>query len=365
MASNKNQHYVPQCYLKNFATDESKAAICLYNLDRKKLIKNAPIKNQCSKDYFYGEDLVLEKALQPIEGKFSELVRTIAKSNYVLKETDKLFFKNFWLLQYLRTDAASRRAVELSEGIGEAVGETDFKLEIKTAVQESMRTYHIVQDIVRDLKVCLFKNYTKTNFIISDDPAVLTNRWFLQDKRAKHESFGLGAAGCLFILPLTPKLLMMAYDGDVYSVSKTKGWVSIKNTSDIDAFNYLQLINCRANLYTENSGSFEYLEVLHEMVEDVKPEHKHRIKYSVLDNDNDIVSMKRFRVVESYESEEHTEALIHCQAIHVAPPIWPKVINWRNKGFVMTNGTGIGFVRSSIAKKYATNDFYKLPVLDN
>ncbi len=96
MASNKNQHYVPQCYLKKFSTSsESKAAICLYNLDRKKLIKNAPIKNQCSKNYFYGEDLVIEKALQEIEGIFSEIVRNLESKNHVLLDEEKTFLKIF------------------------------------------------------------------------------------------------------------------------------------------------------------------------------------------------------------------------------------------------------------------------------
>ncbi|EHK9046158.1 DUF4238 domain-containing protein, partial [Vibrio vulnificus] len=239
MASNKNQHYVPQCYLKNFSTDDSKASICLYNLDRKKLVKTAPIKNQCSKNYFYGEDLVLEKALQPIEGRFSAMVRTIEEPNYILNEKDEAFLKQFWLLQYLRTEAASRRNVELTEGMSQVTGTTDFKLEIKDAVQQSMRSFFDVKYTVSDLKVCLVKNNTSTDFITSDDPAVLTNWWHLLDKRAELQSFGLGSAGCLLILPLSPKVLMVAYDGDVYSLPKNKGWLRLKSQFDVDSFNYL------------------------------------------------------------------------------------------------------------------------------
>lgn len=40
-------------------------AISLINLDRKKLIPNAPVKNQCFKDYFYGADENLENATSP------------------------------------------------------------------------------------------------------------------------------------------------------------------------------------------------------------------------------------------------------------------------------------------------------------
>ena len=177
MASNKNQHFVPQCYLKNFAKDESKAAICLYNLDRKKLIKNAPIKNQCSKNYFYGEDLILEKALQPIEGQFSEMIRTIKKPGYILTEGDKVFFKEFWLLQYIRTEEFSKSIARSTEKDVETLFSIDIKMNIKEVVRKSMYLIKKNRHLVDDLKFCILENNTKTDFITSDNPAILTNRW--------------------------------------------------------------------------------------------------------------------------------------------------------------------------------------------
>lgn len=60
MATNKNQHYVPQCHLRPFTFDSEGAAISVFNLDLKKLIFNTPVKNQCPEDYFYGQDEELE-----------------------------------------------------------------------------------------------------------------------------------------------------------------------------------------------------------------------------------------------------------------------------------------------------------------
>ncbi len=360
MASNKNQHYVPQCYLKKFAIDKSKAAICVYNLDRKKLIKNAPIKNQCSKNYFYGEDLALEKALQPIEGQFSEMVRTIEEPNYVLTEKDALFFKHFWLLQYLRTEAASKRNVELVEDLKNTADVPDLKMELKEAVQQSMRTFFNIKNIVDDLKVCIFRNNTKTSFITSDDPAVLTNRWHLLDQKAGFQSFGLGSAGSLLVLPLTPKLLMLAYDADVYHVPNIKQCVRIKNSLDVDAFNYLQILHCRANLYTENTNSLQYLESLHNRVKHIKPAKKHKINYAVLDKVDGDTEM--FKVVDFTEAGKHEQALIHCQPINVAPPTWPRFINYKHRGFVMTDGSALGFVRQARIKEFGRNGFYKVSI---
>lgn len=362
MASNKNQHYVPQCYLKKFATDESKAAICVYNLDRKKLIKNAPIKNQCSKNYFYGDDLVLEKSLQPIEGHFSEIVRTLEKPNYVLTEKDKIFLKDFWLLQHLRTDEFSKSIAESAEQDIKKILSIDVKMKIKEVVRKSMDSISRNRHLVDDLKLCIIKNNTKTDFITSDHPAVLTNRWYFLNKQVHFRSFGIQSAGGLFILPLTPKLLMLAYDGDVYSVANIGGWVRVKNTYDVDAFNYLQLLNCQANLYTKNPDSFRYLEHLHNKVEGPKSLQGHKTEFYVSDNSKG--KIREENKIDVSEIKVNQKFFKVSQPVYVAPPIWAKLIRWKPKGFIMTNDTYDDFVRHSIAQKIGQSSFYKVPIRD-
>ncbi|MDL2227229.1 DUF4238 domain-containing protein, partial [Deltaproteobacteria bacterium OttesenSCG-928-M10] len=67
MTAYKNQHYIPQFYLKNFASDDLGKAINLYNLKSKKHIRNVPIRHQASRDYFYGKDLKIENFLAKLE----------------------------------------------------------------------------------------------------------------------------------------------------------------------------------------------------------------------------------------------------------------------------------------------------------
>ncbi|AXW32869.1 hypothetical protein CJO88_05685 [Ralstonia solanacearum] len=55
VATNKNQHFVPRCYLRQFTIDRGNKAINLYNVERDRFIEGAPVKNQCSGDYFYGK----------------------------------------------------------------------------------------------------------------------------------------------------------------------------------------------------------------------------------------------------------------------------------------------------------------------
>src|SRR6476660_6741129 len=103
MASNKNQHFVPRCYLRPFTIGGVGSAINLYNIDRQKFIELAPVKHQCSGDYFYGKDPELEKAIQSVEGAYGATLRAIIGPQYSLTDEHRHVLKIFWLLQHLRT----------------------------------------------------------------------------------------------------------------------------------------------------------------------------------------------------------------------------------------------------------------------
>ena len=91
MTSNKNQHFVPRCHLRPFTLGSEDAAISLFNLERKKLIPNAPVKNQCSKDYFYGTDEKLEKAIQAIESGYGQALREVLHDSRSLTEGNNAY----------------------------------------------------------------------------------------------------------------------------------------------------------------------------------------------------------------------------------------------------------------------------------
>ena len=216
MATNKNQHFVPRCYLKPFTYDGAGKAIRIFNVDREQIIDTAAVKYQCSSSYFYGEDEKLEAAVQFIEQKYAGTLRRVRDTGYnKLLAEDELILKRFWLLQYLRTEAASRRAVEMSNDLGELIGaDSSFNLEIRDAVQMAMHAFAKDMRVIDDLKVCLIKNATSSPFITSDDPAILNNRWFKSDGRHRGATFGLGTSGALVILPLCENTMFIAYDSD-------------------------------------------------------------------------------------------------------------------------------------------------------
>jgi hypothetical protein len=333
MATNKNQHYVPQSYLRKFADIDYSATINLFNLDRKSFIQKAPIKGQCSKSYFYGDDLELEKALQPFESQYSLVVSEICQKGYRLTDDHRFFLKRFWLLQHMRTEAASRRAVELNEKMGETIGETvqEFKLGLKEAVQQSMVMFIKEMKVIDDLSICLIKNKSGTSFITSDDPAVLTNRWHLQNKKTRGRSFGLGTGGNLCLLPLSPTILCVSYDEHVYTVAHKNGWGEIKDKRDVDAINQHQFLNCRANIYTHDNQAASALSSLYASIESCRPSTRVRINYAVLDEEVD--GYKKYKVVDRKDAPEHLNALMHCQSINPTPTAWPKQIRLRQDGW--------------------------------
>lgn len=361
MASNKNQHFVPRCYLREFTLSSENKAINVYNIDTKKCIPKAPVKNQCSRDYFYGKDEKLESAIQFIEGAYASTLRDIINGPRHLSEHQKIVLKRFWLLQYLRTEAASRRSVEMNKGLTEVVGVQGegFSLGIKEAVLMAMKTYAGSMNVIDDLKICLIYNKTNFPFVTSDDPAVLSNKWHLNDWRTRFRSFGLRTCGDLLFLPLTPKIICVAYDGDVYSISHNNGWASISHINDVKAFNEHQFLNCRANIFLKDVEHQSFVCESFDEIAHHRPIERHRINYAVLDYSNDEYSS--YKVVDPAEAGEHQQAMIHTETIHHRPTTWPSVIVWRINGRVYTNRSGLGYLREYHLAEY--HGFFKEPII--
>jgi hypothetical protein len=347
MATNKNQHFVPRCYLKSFTNNGEDRAINLLNLDQQRAIPAAPVKNQCSGDYFYGQDDRLETAIRAVENGYASALARVQSPRYTLHDADKDVLRTFMLFQHLRTEAASRRSVEMFAAMEQSIGSPipGLKPSIKEAVQMAMRSFAEGMHLLDDLKVCLVRNKTKMPFVTSDDPAVVTNRWHTEDSRVRYKSPGLMACGTTIFLPLSPRILCIAYDGDVYSVPHECGWTEVRNESDIKAFNEQQFLNAFANIYFRDWNDNEWILNSYHSVQDRRIGCRHRVHYAVLDGSEG--GHKRYRVVDRFDAVTHNEALIHTQSLSPMPSRWPTQLRWRKKGSVFTNGTGAGYIRAA------------------
>ena len=249
MAENKNQHFVPQFYLRNFSMDGERRSIGLYNLARCKVICGASIKQQCSRDYWHGEpDPIFEDGISRLEGFGAAAIQKIIQSNELCN------------LRTLRMFAVIQlgRTVFSAEAYAETIEKMHFAIYGKPPKENSLNPKHSIgmylthEPILRDLAACLVINKSELDFITSDNPVVLSNWWFnhIYCKRPG-PGIGLAQAGLEIYLPLSPKHQLIFYDRNLWSVPKANsaGTVILKSTSDVFALNERQLLNAQQNVY--------------------------------------------------------------------------------------------------------------------
>ena len=107
----KNQHYIPQFYLKRFGKDEK---IDAYDIKNKKFITNTNVSNFASKRFFY--DIELEKLDEHI---------SLLKKIYNIDDTDEYFKKLINSPQYIEKTLSN---IEGDMSIFLDKIETDFSL---------------------------------------------------------------------------------------------------------------------------------------------------------------------------------------------------------------------------------------------
>ena len=360
MASNKNQHFVPRCYLRQFSIDKNNKLINLFNIDRAMFFEKVPIKNQCSRNYFYGTNSTLEEAIQLSERAYSYSLAHLLDTNAQLSFNTGINILRFWHLQNSRTEAASRRSVEMFEDTGLTIGSDSefFKLEIKDAIQMALMAFAHTMDILDDLKIVLINNKSSIPFITSDDPAVYVNRWAINNKILSGRGTGLRSAGAICILPLSPKVCFFAYDKNIYSIQHKNGWIHVKSKSDIEIINLLQYLKAFANIYFNGNTNYEHIHSLHKEYLKLRSIPKFKINYAELDETYH--NGERYIVVDPKKANKSKNALVHMVSNHITPPSWPMFLHWRKGGYYLSNRTGVGPVRRVYMKHIEEPEYIKI-----
>lgn len=263
MSKKKNQHYVPQFYLRNFSNDEK--SLNLFNISNKKIIIGDSIRNQCSDDYFYGKDGIIENTFQNIEKSSSELINKIILEKYIphLKSQDHTVLQLFIVTLYSRTkfkydeqneiiDKTGKSTLEMHPEVdkkllSEVVVKFDYPLQF--SLLNAFSGYHLAQD----LDIHLLVNRSNISFITSDHPVVYYNKWAENIKN--FGAIGLASKGLLIFLPLSPETALLLYDSAIYKIGNKKDLISyIDKHEDIDNINLLQWLNSNDNIYYYNDS---------------------------------------------------------------------------------------------------------------
>jgi hypothetical protein len=344
VADRKNQHYVPKCHFKPFTVDREGRGVHVFNFSAQKAIPNAPVKGQCAKDYFHGSDLWLENALSHVETHYGVVVHPLSAE--VIKQIDLPFLADYTYLQYHRTDVAVRRKrlaeIDMQDALftGTSQEPPEVDLSDQALIHESIDAFKAMRPLLADLKSCLIKNQTTRDFVTSDDPAVLTNRFYIQ--RLDRTDFGIASSGIMLVLPLTPRYAFLAYDGGAYMIpEKKEGVVEINDVRDVYALNELQYLKAAQNVYFSNWSERDLIASEFKAVASRRTEKWNVVNMAVpVDGDPTL-----YRQVSWEKAREARRSLLHLQVNFPRPTTWVSKIKHRTPPRTYTNGTGTGHVR--------------------
>lgn len=272
MGEYKRQHFVPKFYLRNFAIDEEKKAISLYNHRTGKYVPRATIKGQAYDDYLYGKDGAVEKDLQSFDDAVATLLANpITKINPPDNPKDFNLLREYILVQHFRTKKAGDEILaSLNAGIKainpfmppgqqlppEGTLSHDFPalLSLYNALE------HL--PLMNYLMPRSFVNLTNYPFITSDHPVIVYNQW-MESKDFYMGATGLAVKGLQIFLPVHPRLMYCLYDPFIYDFAKKdSGTVAIESEKVILQLNQLQYLFSDEHLYFDGSFTEEYFKDL-------------------------------------------------------------------------------------------------------
>jgi hypothetical protein len=228
MAEYRNQHYVPQFYLKNFS--ENKKSIYRYSIERK-VLERRQISKTCALHYFYAKPSLSpesEKLLSGIEDVQSGIVNNILMNGKVsdLPIEDSLNLRQFVLFTSARTNASKKMGEKFATAwINKLMipiwsQSEEFQ---KTGFDPKKHHVEVTRDgansedmicaingaiLLLDLKATLLINKTGRSFITSDNPTIRYN--FITFKSLPLN--GHGNPGLLLFLPLSGRITLCFYE---------------------------------------------------------------------------------------------------------------------------------------------------------
>jgi hypothetical protein len=260
----KNNHFVPRSYLRRFCSGSDRQ-IALYNLNSGRTVEAAPIKSQCSRDYFYTKNPIFEENFNKIEGEQERLLSDIIASQSVpaLWSSDRGLLSSGVMFQVGRTATTVANVDHVTNQFGKALlrlhltkeARTDLleylpKIEIMTpdAVMDAVGQHLPMWPLIDDLDSTLFLNDTDEDFLTSDHPVALCNS--LPASHAFDRRIGFASRGLIIVYPISPRALLFLSDAEVYKVEKNSAGAStLKRRQEVIELNLTQCGNAYENLY--------------------------------------------------------------------------------------------------------------------
>lgn len=217
MEHTRNQHYVPQFLLKNFASSK-KSFIWTYDKVAKEnnwnSIKERPISKVASEDFFYDQiennkEFTFEYELGKVEREVAPIVEKIVqhKNILIITHIERERLSYFIAIQFIRTkwrlNLIKSQSLDFTEKVAEAFGVVQEELDHKSLWFSLFESASLFSKAIKN-KVW-FLGESEKLFYSSDNPVVLQNSVNSNELRG---TLGLDSYGIEIYLPISDSLLL-------------------------------------------------------------------------------------------------------------------------------------------------------------
>jgi hypothetical protein len=288
MTDKQNQHFVPQHYFRNFSIDKKSIGMLIKGSG--KIIENAPVDTQASKNNFYGSREI-EKIVTEFDTKYSVIFSKIISqvndkaltSHGFIDMMEALCFQELRTLNERNSNVPRMKFLEdFYQPQLEAVDDYDLggPPEVTKAINEVMRTvlqamsdskrwqtfnmFNVKVKLaeIEDLGAVFLKNVTGTPFIFSDTPVTRSNLALQGTPYSKHGNMNFGLT---LHYPINSWLSFLMFDRNAYEIiSDDQNIVMVIDKKDVDALNILQIHNAVNSIYFREKEFSDYVKRLWE-----------------------------------------------------------------------------------------------------
>lgn len=276
----KNQHYIPKFLLRYFSYQDNQSQIGIFNKKSKYFKKDAKLKTQASKKFFYGKDGLIEDWLGEIESLVAPIFLKIKKEQILPKhmsteQVDMLFFLILLDMRNPNRKAHLQNSTRLfkehlltkgTEANSDIIQQIEeYEKHNKSFEKMIIKSRRLISHCM-DLKYKLIKNTSKRAFITSDNPLIKYNQ-FLEKRKWQHGSHnGFGSLGAQWIIPLNSEYLLFFYDENIYKIgNKKEVIVEMNDQKSIDQLNLLQYLNSSQNIFFNHKTQKNYIDFIAEL----------------------------------------------------------------------------------------------------
>lgn len=224
MPEKKNQHFVPESYLKPWTNQNDKITVYVPENDEK--YPPTSVSNVASSDYFYSKNTQLEDSLSEIEDEYKSVLKDIREAystNPNLSYKNRRHLRSFILLQRVRTKAFSNDAEamgrELANEVTEKAAVSAENIEdqldgFRDQMKRMMLHALINTGIIGDLEWVILVDTTETHFITSTHPVIFDQ----PASSSSNQVVGVTNAGIQIFCPVSPTHCLFFYDSNRYHI---------------------------------------------------------------------------------------------------------------------------------------------------